>query len=194
MEERILIEKCINKDEIAFESLIVKYESKIYNLCFYLLKNKEDALDASQEVCIKIYRAINKFKGDSKFSTWIYRITYNTCLDYIKKRKDELSFDEIISTENGIESKTEGIIESRELKLELKRCILKLNNDFKSVIILRDIEGLSYQEIAEVLSIEVGTVKSRLNRAREALKNELVKSGIVRGWHLEMGRIYSKTK
>lgn len=181
MEERILIEKCINKDEIAFESLIVKYESKIYNLCFYLLKNKEDALDASQEVCIKIYRAINKFKGDSKFSTWIYRITYNTCLDYIKKRKDELSFDEIISTENGIESKTEGIIESRELKLELKRCILKLNNDFKSVIILRDIEGLSYQEIAEVLSIEVGTVKSRLNRAREALKNELVKSGIVRG-------------
>lgn len=181
MEERILIEKCINRDSNAFESLIVKYESKIYNLCFYLLKNKEDASDASQEVCLKIYKAINKFKGDSKFSTWLYRITYNTCLDYIKKRKDELSFEEVLSTDNSFESKTEGIIEDRELKFELKRCILKLSNDFKTVIILRDIEGLAYQEMAEVLNIEVGTVKSRLNRAREALKNELIKSGIVRG-------------
>lgn len=181
MEERILIEKCINRDTHAFESLILKYESKIYNMCYYLLKNKEDALDASQEVCIKIYKSINKFKGDSKFSTWIYRITYNTCLDYIKKRKDELSYEDVISTDNNIESRTEGIIEARELKFELKRCILKLNNDFKTVIVLRDIEGLSYQEIAEVLNIEVGTVKSRLNRAREAFKGELIKSGIVRG-------------
>lgn len=180
MEEKILIEKCINRDSNAFESLILKYEGKIYNMCYYLLKNREDASDASQEVCIKIYKSINKFKGDSKFSTWIYRITYNTCLDYIKKRKDELSYEEVLSTDSNIESKTEGIIEARELKFELKRCILKLNNDFKTVIILRDIEGLSYQEIAEVLNIEVGTVKSRINRAREAFKNELVKSGIVR--------------
>lgn len=181
MEERILIEKSINKDQKAFESLISMYESKIYNMCFYLLKNREDAADASQEVCIKIYKSINKFKGDSKFSTWIYRITYNTCLDHIKKRKDELSFEEVISTDGPLTSKTEGIIEARELKFELKRCILKLNNDFKTVIILRDIDGLSYLEISEILNIEVGTVKSRLNRAREALKNELIKSGIVRG-------------
>lgn len=180
MEEKILIEKCINRDSNAFESLILKYEGKIYNMCYYLLKNKEDASDASQEVCIKIYKSINKFKGDSKFSTWIYRITYNTCLDHIKKRKDELSYEEVLSTDGSIESRTEGIIEARELKFELKRCILKLNNDFKTVIILRDIEGLSYQEIAEVLNIEVGTVKSRINRAREAFKNELIKSGIVR--------------
>lgn len=181
MEERVLIEKCIKRDSNAFESLISMYENKIYNMCYYLLKNREDAADASQEVCIKIYKSINKFKGDSKFSTWIYRITYNTCLDYIKKRKDELSFEEVISTDNTLESKTEGIIEARELKFELKRCILKLSNDFKTVIVLRDIEGLSYLEMAEILNIEVGTVKSRLNRAREALKNELVKSGIVRG-------------
>lgn len=180
MEEKILIEKCINRDSSAFESLILKYEGKIYNMCYYLLKNREDASDASQEVCIKIYKSINKFKGDSKFSTWIYRITYNTCLDYIKKRKDELSYEEVLSTDSNVESKTEGIIEARELKFELKRCILKLNNDFKTVIILRDIEGLSYQEIADVLNIEVGTVKSRINRAREAFKNELIKSGIVR--------------
>ena len=181
MEERILIEKCAGKDENAFERLISMYEGKIYNICFYLLKNREDAADATQEVCIKIYKSIGKFKGDSKLSTWIYRISYNTCLDYIKKRRDELSFEEVINTEGSLNSKTEGIIEARELKFELKRCILNLSNDFKTVIVLRDIEGLSYLEIAEILNIEVGTVKSRLNRAREALKNELIKSGIVRG-------------
>jgi RNA polymerase sigma-70 factor (ECF subfamily) len=181
MEERLLIQRCAERDSTAFETLILKYENKIYNLCYYVLKNKDDALDAAQEVSIKIYKSINKFKGESKFSTWIYRITYNTCLDYIKKRKDELSFEEVLTTESGIESKTENIIEARELKFELKRCILKLSNDFRTVIILRDIEGLSYQEIAEILNIEVGTVKSRLNRAREALKNVLIKSGIVRG-------------
>jgi RNA polymerase sigma-70 factor (ECF subfamily) len=180
-EEQDLISRCKKNDIEAFEKLILKYESKIYNLCYYMLKNKEDAMDASQEVCLKIYRAINKFKGDSKLSTWIYRIAYNTCMDYIKKRKDELSFDEVIGTDFQNDSKIEDIIESKELKFEIKRCILKLSNDFRTIIILRDINGLSYQEIADVLNIETGTVKSRLNRAREALRNELIKSGVVRG-------------
>ena len=181
MEETKLISLCIDNDADAFETLIKSYESKIYNTCYYILKNKDDAYDASQETCLKIYRFINKFKGDSKFSTWVYRVTYNTCLDYIKKRKDELSFEEVFSNGSRPEEKVEGIIESRELKYEIKRCILKLNNDFRTVIILRDIEGLSYQEIADILEIEVGTVKSRINRARETLKKELIKNGVVRG-------------
>lgn len=181
MEERELISRCQKNDLEAFERLILIYEKKIYNLCFYMLKNTEDAKDASQEVSLKIYRAIDKFKGESKFSTWIYRITYNTCMDYIKRRKDELSFDDIINSEGHLNSKVENIIENRELQHDIKRCILKLSNDFRTIIILRDISGLSYQEIADILNIEVGTVKSRLNRARESLRNELIKCGIVRG-------------
>lgn len=181
MEDMELILRCRDDDSEAFETLIRRYESKIYNLCYYILKNKDDALDASQEVALKIYKAISKFKGDSKFSTWVYRITHNTCIDYVKKRKDDLPYEDVINSETHVDNKIDGIIEAKELKMELKRCISNLNNDFKTVIILRDINGLSYQEIANVLSIEVGTVKSRLNRAREALKKELIKNGIVRG-------------
>lgn len=181
MEERELISRCKKNDMDAFESLILSYEKKIYNLCFYMLKNKDDALDASQEVSIKIYKSIDKFKGESKFSTWVYRITYNTCMDYIKKRRDELSYDDVINPETHVDSRIEGIIETRELQYEIKKCILKLSNDFRTIIILRDINGLSYQEIADILNIEIGTVKSRLNRARETLRNELIKCGIVKG-------------
>lgn len=182
MEDMELVLKCREEDNSeAFEELLVKYESKIYNTCFYMLKNKDDAMDAAQEVCIKIYKSINRFKGESKFSTWVYRITYNTCIDYLKKRKDEISYDDVISIEIHSENRVDNIIESKELKLELKRCILNLSNDFRTIIMLRDINGLSYQEIAQILNIEVGTVKSRISRAREALKKELIKNGIVRG-------------
>lgn len=180
MDELELIEKCKDSDTNAFENLILIYEAKIYNLCFYILKNKEDALDASQEVCIKIYKSISKFKGDSKFSTWVYRVTYNTCIDHVKKRKDDIPYDDFINSENNMENKIDGIIESRELKHEIKSCIMKLNEDFRTIVILRDIDGLSYQEIATILKIEVGTVKSRLSRARDTLKNELIKNGVVR--------------
>lgn len=180
MDELELIAACKAEDTNAFEKLIQMYETKIYNLCFYTLKNKEDALDAAQEVCIKIYKSINKFKGDSKFSTWVYRITYNTCMDHVKKRKDDIPYDDFIDTESNEDNKIEGIIETKELKQEIRNCIMKLSEDFRTIIILRDIDGLSYAEISGILNIEVGTVKSRLSRARENLKNELIKNGVVR--------------
>lgn len=181
MEERDLILKCQNKDLTAFENLISQYENSIYNLCFYVLKNREDALDASQEACIKVYKSISNFRGNSKISTWIYRITYNTCMDYIKKRKDNcISYEEAAVYEDS-KNKVEAIYEKLELKKLVKKCILKLNEDYRTVIILRDINGLSYQEISEILGLEMGTVKSRISRARDALKNELIKNGVKRG-------------
>jgi RNA polymerase sigma-70 factor, ECF subfamily len=180
MDELELIARCKNNDLEAFEELILMYESKIYNLCFYILKNKDDALDAAQEVSIKIFKSIAKFKGDSKFSTWVYRVTYNTCMDNVKKRKDDVPYDDFINSEHSIENKMDGAIERRELKQEIKNCIMKLSEDFRSIVILRDIDGMSYQEIAKILNIEVGTVKSRLSRARETLKKELIKNGVVR--------------
>lgn len=181
MEEVEIIERCKNKDLLAFEKLFSIYENKIYNLSYYTLKNKEDALDVTQDVCLKIYKSIEKFKGNSKISTWIYRITYNTCLDYLRKKKDEISYEEAVNFEIDNEYRVENIVEKNEIKNEIKKCILKLGNDHRTIIILRDINGLSYQEISEILGIEIGTVKSRVNRAREALKKELTKTGIRRG-------------
>lgn len=179
MEEALILGACKNGDLKAFEVLIRTYEKKIYNLCYYTLKNKEDALDASQEVCIKIYKSIVKFKGDSKLSTWIYRVTYNTCLDYIKKRREDLCYEEAILTREKSDGGIEGILENRELRHDIRLCILKLADEFRTIILLRDINGLSYQEIADILNLQVGTVKSRLSRAREALRSELIKSGII---------------
>ncbi|HAZ36986.1 MAG TPA: RNA polymerase subunit sigma-24 [Clostridiaceae bacterium] len=181
MEERKLIERCRKNDRDAFETLILSYEKKIYNLCLYMVKNKEDAFDLTQETAIKIYKSISKFKGDSKFSTWVYRITYNTCLDFIKRKKDELPYDDMIVNENNINYRMDNVIESKETKAIIKKCIMQLNSDYRTVIILRDISGLSYKEISDILQIEIGTVKSRINRARQALKNELIKNGIARG-------------
>lgn len=181
MEERKLIERCRENDRDAFETLILSYEKKIYNLCFYMVKNKEDAFDLTQEAAIKIYKSISKFKGESKFSTWVYRITYNTCLDFIKRKKDELPYDDMIINESNINYKMDNVIESKETKMLIRKCIMQLSNDYRTVIILRDISGLSYKEISDILQIEVGTVKSRINRARQALKNELIKNGITRG-------------
>ena len=101
-------------------------------------------------------------------------------MDYVKKRKDDIPYDDFIDTESNEDNKIEGIIETKELKQEIRSCIMNLSEDFRTIIILRDIDGLSYQEIAGILKIEVGTVKSRLSRARENLKNELIKNGVVR--------------
>lgn len=179
MEESYIIKRCQMGDIKAFEELIKAYEGKIYNMCLYTLHNKEDALDVTQEVFIKVYRSIGKFKGQSKLSTWIYRIAYNTCLDCLKKRKEELSYEEAILVKEKEVGGVEGIIEARELIQDIKGCIMKLGDEFRTIILLRDIQGLSYREISEILNIQVGTVKSRLSRAREALKMELFKNGII---------------
>jgi RNA polymerase sigma-70 factor, ECF subfamily len=179
MDDFEIVERCRRGDLDSFEVLFLKYEKKIYNLCYYTLQNKEDALDASQETCLKIYKSIDKYKGESKLSTWIYRVAYNTCLDYLKRRKQEISYDETILISDKSDDKAEQVFESRELRHDIKMCILRLSEEFRTIVLLRDINGLSYQEIAEVLCVQVGTVKSRLNRAREALRTELIKNGIM---------------
>lgn len=181
MNEKELIDRCKNDDIDAYEKLILQYEKKIYNICFYVLKNREDAFDITQEVALKIYKSIKTFKGDCKLSTWIYRISHNACLDFLRRKKDVVSYEDVIAADKFLEDNVENTIENREFKIEFKRCVMSLSDDFKTVIILRDIEGLSYQEIAEILNLEIGTVKSRLNRARAALKKELIISGVVRG-------------
>jgi RNA polymerase sigma-70 factor (ECF subfamily) len=165
----------------AFETLIKSYEKSIYTICLRMLLSEEEAYDATQEVCVKIWRQLHIFKGDSKLSTWIYRITTNQCLDLLRKNKNknkkEISLfqknddDEEWMIDQGNEKENvEKIMENKELKEILKEAIYQLKEDYKTVIVLRDINQYSYDEIAQILNISLGTVKSRLSRARASLR------------------------
>lgn len=181
----LLIKKAKDGDIKAFEELILLNEKMVFNVVLRMINNPEDAKDISQEVFIKVYKSLNNFNEKSAFSTWIYRVAVNTCIDEIRKRKkvNIISIDE--ETENGdcaIQKQyadTSETPEERFIQNENKNQILKavneLSNDHKTMIVLRDLHGLSYNEISEITGNTLGTVKSKIARARLQLKNMLTK-------------------
>ncbi len=183
--ERLLLEKAKSGDVAAFESLIQGCQKKVFNIALRMLENKDDAFEVSQEVFIKIFRSLSNFKGNSSFSTWVYKITVNICLDEIRKRKNArvLSLDETVKykdSEVQLQIQDDGPTpdieaEKNEIKRVVNNAIKDLNEEHRMVIILRDIQGFSYEEISQMTSCPEGTVKSRLNRARQSLK-EILKS------------------
>lgn len=171
-----LIYRINNGDEKAFNDLIERYQNRVYNTAFRILGNHEDARDLAQESFIKIYKNLKNFQGKSSFSTWIYRITTNLCLDELRKRKrkpeiQEENFQNIYKEEDNPES----ISLSRELNQLIQEKIDALAPEQKIVFTLREFQGLSYQEIAEITGLSMGTVKSRLSRARQSLREDLNK-------------------
>lgn len=182
-----LIKLSLAGDTRAFEELVEKYQHKIYNLAYRYMGNDEDASDMAQEALIKAYRSLASFKGDSSLGTWLYRITTNVCLDELRKRKRTLhmiSTDEPVTITDGDEierdipdpSPTADIIyQYKETEVYLQSLINMLKPDQKTVIILRDVMDLTYEEIAEVLNCSIGTVKSRLSRGRENLRKKIAK-------------------
>ncbi len=152
----------------AFEILVKKYQKNIVNFSYRILENFEDACDIAQEVFIIVYKNIRTFREEAKFSTWLYKITLNLSRNYLKKKKKErflgnMSNQNIFSSDPSPQEK----IEREEIKEKITICLNLLNQEYKEIIILRDLEGLSYEEIGYLLKIPEGTVKSRLSRARE---------------------------
>lgn len=186
MNERALVERAREGDSAAFEKLVTLYERKVYATAFRYTGNEHDAMDVSQEVFIRVFRFLNTFNLESSFSTWIYRITVNACKDHIRKRNaraelpleltDEESGDYTVEIADSTYDPVE-IYERAELRHEIQQAIDDLPPSYKEIVILRDLGGLSYDEIADNLKIEVGTVKSRLSRAREKLRNFLLQNG-----------------
>ncbi|MGE5415893.1 MAG: sigma-70 family RNA polymerase sigma factor [Acidobacteriota bacterium] len=180
-----LIQLSIEGDTRAFEELVGKYQHKVYSLSFRYMGNEDDANDMSQEAMIKAYRSLKSFKGDSSFSTWLYRITANVCLDELRKRKRTLhmiSLDEPVATLDGDDlereiadsSPTADIMYERKvLEEQLQGVILTLKPEHRSVVVLRDVMDLTYEDMADILQCSVGTIKSRLSRAREILRKKL---------------------
>jgi len=167
----------------AFGRLALKYQDRIYNLCRHLLGDAHDAEDAAQDTFIKAYQNLKKFRPEASFYTWLYRIAVNTCLDYKKSPFFESIFksstegEEFTLEEISDEPSPEKLYESKELRQALHQSLGKLSLKLRSVIILKEIEGLSYEKIADILDVSVGTVKSRIFRAREELKTSLKKIG-----------------
>jgi RNA polymerase sigma-70 factor (ECF subfamily) len=174
-----LINKFKNGDTSVFEEILLTYQDKIYNLCRYMLKNAHDAEDAAQDVFLKAYQNLNKFKPDSSLYTWLYRIVVNTCIDYKRKPLLESLFksskegDEFVVDHPADSPSPERLYESKQISNAIQLALGRLSEKLRTVIVLKDIEGLSYEEISEVLDVSIGTVKSRISRAREELKKLL---------------------
>ena len=184
MEENTLIERCQQGDLKAFDRLVDKYASWVYQIAFRMTNDRDDADDIAQEAFIRAFSAISKFKQRSSFSTWLYRIAVNVCHDELKRRKrapqpmsalqsEDDSEDPIAQLAANESSDPAEIVEARERQRAVQQAIGSLPEHYRMVLILRDLQGLSYEEIAQVVGDRVGTVKSRINRARLALREKL---------------------
>jgi len=185
-DEATTIRRAQNGDGTALEELLLVYEKKVYNIAYRLMGSEADAADMAQEALIKIYRSIRGFKGEASFSSWVYRLTVNTCMDGLRKRKRapiSLEF----ACESGVSFEDSGADapEARALSIEraedIQKAINMLSAEHRAVVVMRDIGGLSYEEIASSLTISVGTVKSRINRGRQRLKELLLEGNGTNG-------------
>lgn len=183
--DKELIKRSQQGDIEAFEQLISKYQQKVYNIAYRLIGNTHDAGDLAQEALIKVFKSIKSFRGDASFSTWLYHIVTNVCRDELRKRsRCQTSFldEPLVIGEEGeitkqiadVSNLPENALEKKELEAYLQELINGLNPEYRMVILLREILGYSYEEIALNLNISLGTVKSRLNRARGYLKEKIM--------------------
>lgn len=186
--ERRLIRRLKERDETAFRELVETYRDRVFNMTFRMLGNREEAEDVSQEVFITVFKSIDSFRGDAKFSTWLYRVTANHCknrIKYLARRHDrsKSEFDERIDRNAAAGGTTapseirrpDQQVEGAETAAMVQRLIAELDEDHRVLIVLRDIEELSYEEICQITDLPEGTVKSRLHRARQALRKKIIK-------------------
>jgi RNA polymerase sigma-70 factor (ECF subfamily) len=171
-----LINRFKNGDTSAFEEIVLKYQDKVYNLCRHMLGNRQDAEDAAQDVFLKAFQALPKFQPDASLYTWLYRIAANTCIDHRKKPIFESLFGDSGEGEKLIHDRAsdapspEKLYRSKQIDQALQESLGMLSPKLRAIIILKEIEELSYEEIADALEISMGTVKSRIARARAELQ------------------------
>jgi len=163
-----------------FEALAAQEERRVYAVCLHMMGRREDALDCAQETMLRAFRAFDSFRRDASFATWITRIAMNVCVDALRRRRDAVSLDEIREAQ-GFEIRDESPgayarLEQKERLRLLREGIQSLPPEMRQMIVLRDLQGMSYDEIAQALEMPLGTVKSRVSRAREKLADCLRQS------------------
>ena len=182
--ETRFIERLQSRDERAFLELVQLYQVRVYKLVLRMVGRPDEAEDMAQEVFVQVFKAVATFRGDSKLSTWIYRIAVNLCknrLKYLTRRKSEVQ-DEYEAAEEKAElgvargvttsdlSRPDQLVEGYQLERIVESAIAEMDPDFREILVLRDIEDLSYEELSQITGLADGTVKSRLHRARAMLK------------------------
>lgn len=181
-----LIREFQSGNRAAFDQLVIKYKDRLFNLCFWFLGDFQDANDSAQDTFLKVLRSLNKFRFESSFSTWLYRIAVNTCKNKLKsseniKKSKTVSYNgnpDKTEINASIELKNKSFtpvdeLEKKERYELIKTAMNELPPDQKAVIMLRDMEGFTYDEIARITGHRIGTVKSRLSRARWAMRAKL---------------------
>jgi RNA polymerase sigma-70 factor, ECF subfamily len=181
--ERSLLRRLRDRDERAFRELIQGHRDRVYNITFRMLGNRAEAEDVAQEVFITVFKTIETFREESKFSTWLYRVTVNHCKNRIKylARRHDRDRDELDESSNGHNgaigspppTAPDRALEGAQMEKLLQEAIGNLDDDHRVVVVLRDVEDLSIEEICEITGLPDGTVKSRLHRARLALRKKL---------------------
>ena len=175
-----IVERVQAGDVRAFDQLVRKYRKQLFSVAYNLTSNREDAYDLTQEAFVKAFRSINSFKGNSAFFTWLYRIAINSTLNFLKRNRfrNFFSFENIQENATSQEivralvarSKTEKIVLLNELQEKLNEALQKLSHRHKTVLVLFEIEGLSHQEISEIVGCSIGTVRSRLHYAKQQMQ------------------------
>lgn len=186
MTEQELVQRAKAGDQDAFAQLVRDNEKRVYNLALRMVGDPDDALDLSQEAFLNAWKGLGGFKGDSAFSTWVYRLASNVCLDFLraKKRRQELvdpahSLDDQDAPTPPVDEglRPDEQLERKERSASLHRALGDLPDHHRQILVMRELSGLSYQEISQVLKLDLGTVKSRLTRARTALRKLLLADG-----------------
>lgn len=182
MNEILLISRARGGDRDAFGALVEQYRDNVYRLAYRMCGNAYDADEAAQEAFVAAWRALPNFRGDAKFSTWLYRLTTNAAIDVMRreKRHQIMGDGEMVDLADDADSPQETV-ERTEQQEAVQKALATLSEEYREVLLLRYMEELDYAEIAEVLQLPSGTVKSRINRAKAALKTALLKSGNIFG-------------
>ncbi len=186
-EEAKIIRAVVDGNANAFEDLVLEYQKQVYHIALKMTGNEEDALDLSQETFLKAFRTLPSFRGEAGFGSWLYRMTANLCIDFLRKKKRQGS-EQILSLDTEEEDRRptelpdlryepQSALEKKETREKVQAGLQKLPHEQRLILVLRDVEGFSYQEISDALKIELGTVKSRIYRARAHLARLLTEDG-----------------
>jgi len=185
-DDRRLIAESLNGRREAFGELVSRYQGRLYNAAIRLADNPEDAADVVQDAFLNAYQSLHTFKGDAEFFTWLYRIAFNTAISLKRKKRAAVSLD-AVRPEGGIDPddpseyiKPGAALERTEDEQQLQDAVRRLSHEHREVLVLKDIEGLRYEDIAEILGVPIGTIRSRLHRARLELR-ELLQPGEASG-------------
>ena len=188
MTEQDLVALAKKGDQDAFSRLVEANQNKIYSLALRMTGSPEDGADLAQEAFLRAWRSLPSFQEESSFSTWLYKLTSNLCIDFLRKEKRRKAVVTTVSLDDDQDESPpvevpdhrftpEAEVERRELRAAMSRALKTMSEEHRQILILREVEGLSYTEIAQLLDVEEGTVKSRLARARISLRNILQKDG-----------------